>query len=69
MYSTQRLLGTAQQSRDMQFHQEMRADGNVERFGEVRDLEPRRDAADARDVDLHDRARAGLKILLELRQL
>src|SRR5262245_65631710 len=37
----------------MQFHQEMRTDRNVERLGEMRHLEPRRDAADARNIGLH----------------
>src|SRR5205823_1820776 len=35
-------------------------------LGEVRDFGPRRDAADPRDVDLYDRARARLQIILEL---
>src|SRR5262245_33280447 len=40
--------------RDVQLHEEVRADGDVEGFGEVRRLQPRRDAADAGDVDLDD---------------
>ena len=55
--------------RHVQLHQEMRADGDVESLGEMRDLEPRRDAADARAVDLDDRARAALEILAEMRRV
>ena len=47
----------------------MRADGDVESFGKMRDLEPRRDAADARAVDLHDRAGAALEIFAEMRRV
>jgi hypothetical protein len=53
----------------VQFHQEMRADGNVERFGKMRHLEPRRNAADAGDVGLHDRARAAREIFAEVRRV
>src|ERR1700674_4304049 len=52
---------------DVQLHQEIRADRNVERFGHVRNLEPRRDASDARHIDLHDGAGVCLEIILELR--
>src|SRR5437899_1503376 len=44
--------------RDVKLHQEVRADGQAEGVGHVRDLQPRRDAADARHVGLHDGAGA-----------
>ena len=66
MYSTQRALGTAQHSDDVQLHQEMRADRDVEGLGQMRDLEPGRDAADAADIDLDDRAGVALQILAEM---
>ena len=50
----------------MQLHEKMRADRHVEGFRGMRDLEPRRDSADARDVDLHDRARAPRHIFAEV---
>ena len=43
---------------EMDLHQEVRAYRHVEGFGHMRDLQPRRDAADAADIDLHDRAGA-----------
>ena len=43
-----RAVGHGRRQRHVQLHQEVRADRRVERLGEVRDLEPRRDAADAR---------------------
>src|SRR5271166_7078645 len=46
----------------------MRAHPDVERLGQMRGLQPRRYAADARDVDLHDRARGPLEIVAELRR-
>src|SRR5881396_3621286 len=49
--------------RHVQFHQEMWTHGHVEGFGQMRDLEPRRDAADARAIDLDDRAGVAFKIL------
>ena len=52
----------------MQLHQEMRADGHVERLGQVRDLEPGGDAAYAGHVGLHDRGRALFEVVLELAQ-
>ena len=54
--------------RDMQLHQEMRADRHVEGFGEVRGLQPRRDAADARHVDLDDARRVALQVFAEMRE-
>ena len=51
---------------DMQLHQEMRADRHVEGLRRMRDLEPGRDAADARDIDLHDRAGALGHIFAEM---
>src|SRR5580698_1411067 len=51
----------------MELHQEMRANPDVECLGQMRGLQPRRYAADPRNVDLHDRARAPLKIVAELR--
>ena len=50
----------------MQFHQEMRADRDVEGFGEVRHLEPWGNAADAADIDLDDRAGVALEIFAEM---
>ena len=50
----------------MQFHQEMRADGEVHRLGHMRDLEPGRDAADAAHIHLHDGTGAGLHVIGEL---
>ena len=44
----------------------MRRDGEVAGLGQVRDLEPGRDAADARDVDLHDVAGLRAHIVGEL---
>src|SRR6266404_9580017 len=44
----------------------MRTDRNVEVFREVGHLEPRRDAADPRDIRLHDRARVALQIFAEV---
>ena len=52
----------------MDLHQEVRAYRHVEGFGHMRDLQPRRDAADAGDIDLHDRAGARFEIVLELGQ-
>ena len=52
--------------RHMQLHQEVRADLQVEGLGQVRHLEPGRDAADPRDVDLQDRRRALLHVGGEL---
>lgn len=47
----------------MKLHQEMRRHFDVERFGEMRGLEPRGYAADARDIDLDDATGAGCQIL------
>ena len=63
-----RAVRDRRRERHVQLHQEMRADGDVERLGEMRDLEPRRDAADARAVDLHDRARVALEVFAEVRR-
>src|ERR1700730_236194 len=52
--------------RQVQLHQEMRADRHIERLRHVRDLEPGRDAGDASNIDLYDRAGAGPQIVLEL---
>ena len=52
---------------DVQLHQEVRADVDVERLGQVRDLQPGRDPADAGDVDLDDAGRAAVEVLAELR--
>src|SRR2546423_10541240 len=52
---------------DVQLHQEVRTDRNVERFGHVSALTPRRNAYDARHYELHDRASVCLEIILELR--
>src|SRR5690606_12142418 len=43
-----------------------RRDGDVEGLGHVRDLEPRRDAADAAGIDLDDRTGVTLEILAEM---
>src|SRR5690606_9250960 len=53
--------------RDVQLHEEMRAYRDVERLGEVGHLQPGRDAADARDVDLDDTAGLALQVLAEMR--
>src|SRR5919201_2553161 len=53
----------------MELDQKVRTDGNVERLGEMRDLEPRRDAADPRAIDLHDRAGAALEVLAKMRRM
>ena len=50
----------------MQLHQEVRADRDVEGLGRMRDLQPGRDAADAADIDLHDRAGALLHVFAEM---
>ncbi len=55
--------------RNVQLHQEVRAHRHVERLGQVRDLEPRRDAADPRAVDLHDRAGPALQVFAEVRRV
>ena len=55
--------------RHVQLHQEVRAHREIEGLGQVRHLEPRRDATDARHVDLHDRARPLLHVGHELRRL
>lgn len=47
----------------------MGAHRRIESLGEVRDLEPGRDAADAPDVRLDDRAGAALEILAEMRRV
>jgi len=52
----------------MQLHQKMRADRDVEGFRQMRRLQPGRDPADARDVDLDDRAGAPLQIIAEMRE-
>ena len=51
----------------MQLHEEVRADVDVEGFGEMRHLQPRRDAADPGDVDLDDAGRAAVEVFAELR--
>src|ERR1700677_2253562 len=51
---------------DMQLHQEMRAHRHVERFRRMRDLQPRRDPADPRDVGLHDRTAPSSHIFAEM---
>ena len=61
-------IGHRRGQRDVQLHQEVRADGDVECLGEVRHLEPRRDAADPRRVDLDDRAGAPLEVFAEVRR-
>ena len=53
--------------RDVQFHQEMRADREVEGLGHVCDLEPGCDAADTRHVDLDDQGRTPLHVGRKLR--
>jgi hypothetical protein len=50
----------------MQLHQEMRAHSEVEGLGQVGDFQPRRDAADACDVDLQDGCGALLHVGREL---
>src|SRR5262249_12721007 len=59
-------VGHGAAQRHMQLHQEVRAHWKIERFDHVRYLEPWRDPADARNVDLHDRASAGAHVILEL---
>jgi len=44
----------------------MRTDRNVEGFGQMRRFQPRRDTADAYNIDLNDACRAGLQVILEL---
>ena len=52
--------------RDMNFHQIVRTDLHVERFGEMSCLQPRSDPADAGNINLDDRAPAALQILSEM---
>ena len=47
-------IGHGAAERDVQLHEEVRANRHVEALGHVRDLEPWRDAANACDVGLHD---------------
>ncbi len=51
---------------DMQLHQEVRTHRDVECLGEMRGLQPRRDAADARDIDLHHAAGTALQVFAEV---
>ncbi|WUH86010.1 hypothetical protein OG494_11100 [Amycolatopsis sp. NBC_00438] len=51
----------------VRFHQEVRAGLDVEGFGQVGHLEPGRDAAGPGDVGLHDRGRAAVQVVAELR--
>ena len=69
MYSTHAPFGTAAVSDTCSSIRKCGHTGDVERLGEVRDLEPRRDAADARAVDLDDRAGAALEVLAEMRRV
>ena len=59
-------IGNGSAQRDMNFHQIVRTDLHVERFGEIEPLQPRCDAADACDIYLDDRATAALQILSEM---
>src|SRR5918992_5970120 len=52
----------------VQFHQKVRTDGDVERLGQMGDLQPRGDAPDSGDVDLDDARGAVLQVLPELRE-
>src|SRR5271169_1155947 len=61
-------VGNGAAERDMQLHEEMRADADVERLSQMRGLQPRGYAADARDVDLNDRTSPPLQIVAELRR-
>src|SRR4051812_15827072 len=47
---------------DVQLHQEVRADRDVECLCEMRGLEPGSDSADPGDVDLHDAAGVALQV-------
>jgi hypothetical protein len=51
---------------DVQLHEEVRAHHDVVRFGQVRDLQPRRDATDPGHVDLDDAGGAAPEVLGEL---
>src|SRR5271156_129589 len=61
-------VGNGAAQRDMQLHEEMRADADVERLGQMRGLQPWGYAPDARDVDLNDRTGPPLQIVAELRR-
>ena len=59
-------IGDGGHKADMQLHQEMRTDGDVMRLGQMRDLEPWGDAADAGHVHLHDAGGVAGQVVLEL---
>ena len=52
--------------RDMQFHQEVGADGDIVGFRQMGRLQPGRHAANARDVDLDDGAGPALQIVAKV---
>src|SRR6185437_6719458 len=60
-------IGHGGAERNMQFHEEVRRDRDVERFGHMGHLEPGCDTADAADIDLHDRAGVPLQIFAKVR--
>src|SRR6185295_16493094 len=47
--------------RDVQLHQEVWAHRNIERLGQMGNLEPRRNSADSRAIHLYDAARIALE--------
>ena len=50
----------------MQFHQEMRADGDIHRLGHMRHFQPGGDPADPGCIDLHDGTGPGAQVIGEL---
>ena len=54
---------------NVQFHQKMRANSDVEAFRKMRDFKPWRDAADASDVHLNDGAGASLQVVAKMNSL
>ena len=67
MYSTHAPFGTAAVSDTWSSIRKCGQTGDVERLRKMRHLEPGRDAADPRAIDLDDRAGAALEILAEMR--
>src|SRR3954466_12468152 len=61
-------VGHRATQRDMEFHQEVWANRYVEGLCKVGDLQPRRDAADAGNVDLYDRTCACLQVLTKVKR-